>query len=129
MATARDIKNADYGKNNKPGDFPMTPWHCLVCSCCRHRKTSSSSLPALIAEGLELLYNPDSNGENNENTSELEFTFELTKEFPKWVKSLLKTDVNESTDQTESDLPSLMDEANLKGIAVIQQTEISERQM
>ncbi|MCT4372563.1 hypothetical protein CLG85_020515 [Yangia mangrovi] len=56
-ASALAIKSADWGKDNRPGDFPMIPWHCLVCPCCWDDHPTDTSLPSLIGHGLQQLYN------------------------------------------------------------------------
>lgn len=79
-ASALAIKNAKWGKDNRPGDFPMIPWHCLVCSCCWDSRPADPSLPALIGHGLRQLYSyrisedPDDAG----TFDGLDFSFEPT---------------------------------------------------
>jgi hypothetical protein len=117
-ASAIAIKRANWGKNNRPGDFPMIPWHCLVCPCCWDRP-ADSSLPSLIGHGLRQLYSY-SMGEDTELSgafADLGFSFEPTYDAPTWVGLLREGP------EAEEALEKEMGRLNLKGVAIIEETE------
>ncbi|MBW4964060.1 DUF6615 family protein [Sulfitobacter sp. CW3] len=114
-ASALAIKNANWGKNDRPGDFPMIPWHCLVCACCWDDRPADPSLPSLVGHGLRQLY-----GDSEDDVpaiADLGFSFEPTDNAPKWVGLL-----REGRESEES-LDEEMDRLNLKGVAIIEETE------
>lgn len=118
-ASALAIKKADWGRDNKPGQFPMIPWHCLVCGCCWDDRPADPSLPYLVGHGLRQLYSY-SIGDGDEDLTafaELDFSFDPTENTPKWVGLL-----REGSD-TEGRLDEEMDRLNLKGVAIIEETE------
>ena len=118
-ASALAIKNADWGKKNHPGDFPMVPWHCLVCASCWNSALTNASLPAMIGHGLQRLYEYRRGDKEDaeRELSELPFKFEPTSKIPSWASLLLKGSASEES------LAAEMDELNLKGVAIIQETE------
>ncbi len=112
-ASALAVKNANWGKDNSPGQFPMIPWHYLVCGCCWDDRPADPSLPFLVGHGLRQLYG-SSIGDGDDDPG---FSFEPTDNVPKWVWLL-----REGSD-TEGRLDEEMDRLNLKGIAIIEETE------
>uniref|UniRef100_A0A2A3K028 Uncharacterized protein n=1 Tax=Alloyangia mangrovi TaxID=1779329 RepID=A0A2A3K028_9RHOB len=118
-ASALAIKSADWGKDNRPGDFPMIPWHCLVCPCCWDDHPTDTSLPSLIGHGLQQLYNY-SMGDAEEDLAAptgLGFSFEPTDNIPSWVGLLREGG------ESESLLHEEMARLNLRGIAILEETE------
>lgn len=118
-ASALAIKNANWGKDNRPGDFPMIPWHCLVCPCCWDDHPADTSLPSLIGHSLRQLY-AISAGERLDDVvafDELGLSFEPSRNAPKWVGLL-----REGREMEEA-LDEEMDRLNLKGVAIIEETE------
>lgn len=118
-ASALAVKHADWGKRNKAGDFAMVPWHCLVCGCCWDERPVDSSLPNLIGHGLRQLYSYTGEELSKEfpEIAILELPFEPTENAPSWVGML------ENRSEFEEALSNQMDSLNLKGVAVIQETE------
>lgn len=119
VASALAIKKADWGRDNKPGQFPMIPWHCLVCGCCWDDRPADSSLPSLVGHGLRQIYSYSIGDDVGGLTAfaDLDFSFEPTENTPKWVGLL-----REGSD-TEGRLDEEMDRLNLKGVAIIEETE------
>ena len=113
------IKHADWGKKDQPGDFPMIPWHCLFCSCCWDKRPADSSLAAQVGYGLRQLYELGvSQGKSEESKhDDMHFSFEPTEETPKWVGLLREGS------QAEEWLVEEMGQLNLKGVAIIEETE------
>jgi hypothetical protein len=119
-ASALEIKRAKWGKNNLPSSFRMVPWHHLVCPSCWDSPTTNSSLPSIIGNGLRQLYSYkslDLEEDAERELSELPFKFEPTSKIPSWASLLLKGSASEES------LAAEMDELNLKGMAIIQETE------
>ncbi|WP_304950281.1 DUF6615 family protein [Sulfitobacter sp.] len=118
-ASALAIKSANWGKDNRPGDFPMIPWHCLVCPCCWDDRPSDTSLPSLIGHGLRQLYSSSMDGgeEALATPADLGFSFEPTDNAPNWV-GLLREGV-----EAEGALGEEMARLNLRGVAIIDETE------
>lgn len=119
-ASALSIKKADWGKKNQPGDFPMFPWHFLVCDCCWEDRPTDSSLPSLIGHGLKWLYRY-SMTEETEVAAEPEaagISFEPTDNAPSWVGLLREGRGSEGA------LDEVMGSLNLKGVAIIEETEV-----
>ncbi|UWR15598.1 DUF6615 family protein [Sulfitobacter sp. M368] len=118
-ASALAIKHANWGKDNSPGQFPMIPWHCIVCGCCWDDRPADPSLPSLVGHGLRQLYGYSLGDGDDDRAalSDLEFSFEPTDNVPKWVGLL-----REGSD-SEGRLDEEMDRLNLRGIAVIEETE------
>lgn len=118
-ASALAIKNANWGKDkNRPGDFPMVPWHCLVCPCCWDDRPADTSLPSLIGHSLQQLY-ANSVGETPDDVAafaELGLSFEPSRNAPKWVGLLRERG------GAEDALIEEMDRLNLKGVAIVQET-------
>jgi hypothetical protein len=50
---ASAVKDAGWGRKNRPEDLPMIPWHCLVCDRSGDPDGVPLSLPYRIARGLE----------------------------------------------------------------------------
>ena len=127
-ASALAVKEANWGKNNKPGDFPMTPWHCLVCACCWDGLADVSSLPSLVGLRLSQLYgyNIDASMVRYTSPADLGFSFELTAP-PEWVGLLRESREVEGLVQTSREeeglLDKKMDSLNLKGVAIFEETE------
>ena len=98
----------------------MIPWHCLVCGCCWDDRSADPSLPYLVGHGLRQLYSYSIGDDDGDLTAfaELDFSFEPTENTPKWVGLL-----REGSD-TEDRLDEEMDRLNLKGIAIIEETEV-----
>lgn len=118
-ASALAIKTANWGKHNRPGDFPMIPWHCLVCPCCWDDRPADSSLPSLIGHGLRQLYSYGM-GEDTDDVvafGDLGFSFEPTNNAPSWVGLLREGR------EAEEALDEEMGRLNLKGVAIIEETE------
>lgn len=118
-ASALAIEKANWGKDNQPGDFPMIPWHCLVCPCCWDDRPADSSLPALIGHGLRELYSY-SIGDGEEElapSADLGFSFEPTDNVPGWVGLLREGRAAEEA------LGELMGRLNLKGVAIVEEAE------
>ena len=117
-ASALAVKRADWGKNNKPGDFFMAPWHCLVCAECWDATATGESLPELVSHGLKELFKARlSDAEADTDLQEYERSFELKKKPPNWVSLL--TDGEDD----EERLTSAMSNSELRGIAVLTQTD------
>ena len=118
-ASALAIKKADWGKSNRPGDFPMIPWHCLVCGCCWEDRPADPSLPALVGHGMRQLYGYNMvDGEDDPaRFPDMGFPFDPTDNAPNWVGLLREGR------ETERRLDEEMDRLNLKGIAIIQEVE------
>ncbi|WP_295693081.1 DUF6615 family protein [uncultured Maricaulis sp.] len=114
-APAFAIKQADWGKKNKPGDFAMTPWHCLFCHCCWDETPVDASLPSLIGYGLKQLHEFCAvELETSDDTSvEYDFSFEPTDNIPQWV-ALLGDGVD-----AQPALEEEMSRLQLKGVAAI----------
>ena len=89
-ASALAVKQARWGKDNRPGDFPMVPWHCLLCSCCWDERPADGSLPSLIGYGLQQMYEYSSPSADSpdEDRREFDYSFEPTDNAPKWVNAL-----------------------------------------
>lgn len=118
-ASALAIKKANWGKDNRPGDFQMIPWHFLVCPCCWDDRPADSSLPSLIGHGLQQLYSY-SMGEDIDDVvafGDLGLSFEPTDSAPPWVGLLREGR------EAEEALDEEMDRLNLKGVAIIEETE------
>ena len=117
-ASAHAIKQANWGMENKPGDFPMIPWHCLVCACCWDGPSTFSSLPSLVGHGLRQLYgySVDVSQDSASAVADLGFSFELI-DPPEWV-GLLRKD-----HEVEGSLDEEMGRLNLKGVAIFEETE------
>ena len=118
--SALAIKNANWGRNNQPGDFPMIPWHCLVCGCCWDDCPVNSSLPDLVGYGLRQLYNYSISDREDDITTldDLRFSFEPTDNTPKWVGLLREG--REMEDRLEKE----MDRLNLNGVTIIGENRI-----
>lgn len=117
VASASAIKNAEWGKRNLPGDFPMIPWHCLVCSCCWDERPADASLPSIVGHGLRGLYGYSVGGDDPQTLDELGFSFEPTENAPSWVGLLREGSV------VDGSLDEEMRHLNLKGVAIIEETE------
>jgi hypothetical protein len=108
-ASALAIKKVGWGKTaNRPGDFPMVPWHCLVCPCCWENRPADQSLPSLIGYGLRQLYGTAA---SEDEVRQLGLGFEPTEHVPDWVR-LLRESIGD-----EEPLSGLMEEMNLRGVA------------
>lgn len=118
-ASAIAIKTANWGIDNRPGDFPMSPWHCLVCPCCWDDHSTDPSLPSLIGHGLKQLYSYSMGGSEKDlaEFADLGFSFEPTDHVPEWVGFLREGR------ETEEALNEVMGRLNLKGVAIIEETE------
>lgn len=118
-ASALAVKTANWGKNNRPGDFPMIPWHCLVCPCYWDDCPAGLSLPSLIGYGLRQLYSYSMGvGEVDLAASaDLGFSFEPNYDAPPWV-GLLK-----EGREAEETLSEAMARFNLKGVVIIEENE------
>ena len=117
-ASALAVKQANCGKNNKPDDFFMAPWHCLVCEECWGVTATDKSLPELVSHGLKELF--EARRGNVEDDTDLEdygISFKLTEDPPDWVRLL-----TDGGDERES-LTSEMQERELRGVAVLAQTD------
>lgn len=117
-ASGLAIKTAKWGKDSRPGDFPMIPWHCLVCPCCWDDRPADPSLPALVGHGLRQLYRY-SMGDGEEDLAafaDLGFSFEPTDNVPGWV-GLLREGRG-----AEGALDEEMGRLSLKGVAIIEET-------
>ena len=114
--TALSIKQADWGRKNRPYDFFMEPWHCLVCR--NNSSTTDRTLPELVSAGLRRLFEKTSGyAEADTDLKEHRISFELTEDSPPdWV-SLLLTD-----DDDRERLTVEMDKSGLRGVAVLEQT-------
>lgn len=118
-ASALAIKSADWGKDNRPGDFPMIPWHCLVCPCCWDDRPTDTSLPSLIGHGLQQLYgySMEDGVEDTATPADLGFSFEPADNAPRWVGLLREGR------EAEGALEEEMARLNLRGVAIIDATE------
>jgi hypothetical protein len=118
MTSPLAVKNANWGVNNSPGDFPMVPWHCLVCSSCWTSRPSDFSLPTRIGHYLRQLY-LYSGGKEGElaDLSRLGISFDPTYVTPRWVGLL-----RENGD-ARGLLLDEMDALNLQGVAIIEEPE------
>lgn len=117
-ASGYAIKDANWGKNNKPGDFPMYPWHYLVCPCCWDTQPVDRRLPNLVAHGAKRLYSLSVEGESFGEISGVRF--DPTDDVPSWVSLLRgKEGGSEAIDQT-------LQEMNLAGIVEIRGAEFDE---
>ncbi|WP_108836707.1 DUF6615 family protein [Tateyamaria sp. Alg231-49] len=112
-ASAIAVKNATWGKNNKPGDFPMVPWNCLVCSCCWDSRSVDNSLPNLVAHGAKQLFALSQEDEGDVEADRPEMNFEPQQSSPSWVQHLREGE--DSRDLLENS----MEEMNLRGIVEI----------
>ena len=118
-ASALAVKQANWGKNNKPGDFFMAPWHCLVCEDFWDATATGKSLPELVSHGLKELFKAKRDDvEADIDLQEYKISFELTQSPPNWVRLLL-TDGEDD----EERLTSEMQERGLRGAAVLAQTD------
>lgn len=117
VTSAAAIKSADWGKRNRPDDFPMLPWHCLVCSCCWDKRPADASLPSIVGHGLRGLYGYSVGGDEPGTLDEFGFSFEPTDSAPSWVRLL-----REERD-VEGALDKEMGRLNLKGVAIIEEAE------
>ena len=117
-ASALAVKQANWGKNNKPGNFFMRPWHCLVCEECWDVTATGKSLPELVSHGLKELFEAR-RGDVEADTSleDYEISFKLTEDPPNWVRLL-----TDGGDERER-LTSEMQERGLRGVAVLAQTD------
>jgi len=112
------VKNANWGKSDRVGDFFMVPWHCLVCSSCWNSRPTDFSLPSRIGHYLRQLYRYSGGKEGAlANLSELDFSFEPINATPKWV-GLLHEGVG-----ARGQLLEEMDSLNLQGVAILEETE------
>lgn len=114
-ASALAVRQAKWGKNDRPGDFPMVPWHCLLCSCCWDERPADASLPSMIGYGLQQMYeysSPSSETEEDDRIA-FDYSFEPTDNTPAWVWAL------QDGDGEENVLNEEMARLNLKGVAVI----------
>lgn len=118
-ASALAVKTANWGKDNRPGDFPMIPWHCLVCPCCWDDHPAYTSLPSLIGHGLRQLYSysMDDGDEDLAPPADLGFSFEPTDNVPNWVGFLREGG------EVEGALEEEMARLNLRGVAIVDETE------
>ena len=117
-ASALAVKQANWGKNNKPDDFFMAPWHCLVCKECWDVTATDKSLPELVSHGLKELFEARRGDvEADIDLQEYKISFELTENPPNWVRLLTDGD-----DERER-LTSEMQERELRGVAVLAQTD------
>ncbi len=119
VASAEAVKKANWGKDDCPGKFPMIPWHCLVCSCCWEDRPADLSLPSLVGHGLRQLYSYGS-GDHDDNPHDSDFNFEPTDKKPEWVNML------QEGSEEETALGEEMDSLNLRGVAIIEETEASD---
>ena len=116
-ASALAVKQANWGKNNKPNDFFMAPWHCLVCKECWGVTATGKSLPELVSHGLKELFEERRGGaEANTDLEDYGISFKL-EDPPNWVRLLTDGD-----DDREG-LTSEMRERELRGVAVLAQTD------
>lgn len=98
----------------------MIPWHCLVCPCCWDDGPRETSLPSLIGYGLKQLYSYGI-GEDIETPgafADLGLSFEPRESAPTWVGLLREGRGSEGT------LVEVMGRLNLKGVAIIEETEV-----
>lgn len=114
-ASALAVRRANWGKNNRPGEFLMVPWHCLLCSCCWDERPADASLPSLIGYGLQQLYEYSSPSTDTKEDDRIAFdhSFEPTDNTPKWVSAL------RDGDGADGILNEQMTRLNLKGVALI----------
>ena len=141
-ASALAIKEAKWGKNNKPGHFPMIPWHRLVCACCMDSPADASSLPSLIGHRLHQLYKDSIDDSKDSETvlADLGIDFEPTDDTPKWVHFLRECretkggldetmvsqkrgDSPREGRKTERSLDEEMKRLNLKGVVIFKEAE------
>lgn len=115
VGAAIAVKNANWGKNNHPGEFPMIPLHCLFCTCCWDEHPVDTSLPFLIGYGLQKMYSISASGvdETDDVKRDLDFSFEPTEDAPRWV-GLMREGIS-----SEIGLEEEMSRLQLKGVAVI----------
>ena len=117
-ASGLAVKQANWGKNNKPDDFFMAPWHCLVCEECWDVTATDKSLPELVSHGLKELFEARRGDvEADIDLQEYKISFELTENLPNWVRLL-----TDGGDERER-LTSEMQERGLRGVAVLAQTD------
>lgn len=117
-ASALAVKQANWGKNNKPDDFFMAPWHCLVCEECWDVTATDKSLPELVSHGLKGLFEARrGNVEADTSPEDYGISFKLTEDPPGWVRLL-----TDGGDERER-LTSEMQERGLRGVAVLAQTD------
>jgi hypothetical protein len=118
-ASALAIRKANWGKNDRPGNFPMLPWHCLVCARCWGKRSVGPTLPERIGHGLRQLYAYRAADQVDEPADplELDFSFEPTSNAPEWAGLLREGSGAENL------LNEQMSRLNLKGVAILQETE------
>lgn len=116
-ASALAVGQANWGKNNKPGDFFMAPWHCLVCEECWDVTATGKSLPELVSHGLKELFEARRDDvEADTSLKDYRISFKLTEKPPNWVRLL--TAGNDDRER----LTSKMQKLGLHGVAVLAQT-------
>ena len=117
-ASALAVKQAKWGKKNKPGDFFMAPWHCLMCEEYWDVTATDKSLPELVSHGLKALFEATrGDAKADADLEKYKISFELTKSPPNWVRLL-----TDGGDERER-LTSEMRERGLRGVAVLVQTD------
>lgn len=137
VSHAETIKKAKWGKENQPGDFPMIPWHCLFFDPWKVEQggSASSETPASfvfsdafassIAQRLSFLYSLS--GNEDEGGRDKTGVYRPSTDAPIWARLLRDlrraedeaTESEEKVDELEKKLNDSMDEANLRGIAII----------
>ena len=114
--SAYQVRAARDGKDNRPSDIKMVPWHCLVCEECWSNAPSALDLPSLVGDALRQLFAEDDWGSEG-SPDRPDYSFEpSTNGKPDWVRFLA-----EEEGRSSEALLGYMREASLRGVAMIEQ--------
>jgi hypothetical protein len=118
MCSAYSVQAAREGKDNRPENLDMVPWHCMVCSDCWPRSSSASDLPSVVGNSLQQMFELDGDlgGVPSGDLDRGPHNFEPTDNSPHWVGLLKEEPFTEAPF-----LEDYMRENNLRGVAIIEQ--------
>lgn len=120
VASAASVRAADWGKKNAPSDFPMVPWHCLVCPCCWATRPVDTRLPNLVGHAAKQLFATDDWIKEEHLLDRRAIDFEPTDNTPQWIEQF------RNRDEMASSFDGRMEEMNLDGIVEIRGTEFDD---
>lgn len=114
--SAHQVQIARDGKDNRPEDLLMLPWHCLVCDNCLVHSRSDTDLPSLVGYALRVLFT-ETEPKFDRSIDRPDYNFEPSLNGkPDWVRFL-----QEGEASGDDRLLGYMRETNLRGVAMIEQ--------